>query len=117
LWTRPCAGLGAALLSTTSPELFATAADRAAFDRLRAEVRLTRYGGDCYAYCMLALGLIDLVVESGLKPYDIVALMPIIERAGGVVTTWSGGPAHEGGQIIAAGDRALHATALEMLAP
>jgi myo-inositol-1(or 4)-monophosphatase len=115
LRTRPCAALGEALLSTTSPELFATPADHAAFDRLRGEVRLTRYGGDCYAYCMLALGLIDLVVESGLKPYDIVALIPIIERAGGVVTTWDGGPARKGGRIVAAGDPRLHEAALARL--
>jgi myo-inositol-1(or 4)-monophosphatase len=116
LKTRPCATLDVALMSTTSPELFATASDRGAFDRLRGKVRLTRYGGDCYAYCMLALGLIDLVVESGLKPYDIVALIPIIEQAGGVVTTWEGGAAHHGGRIIAAGDRRVHAAALALLA-
>jgi histidinol phosphatase-like enzyme (inositol monophosphatase family) len=115
LGTRPCASLREAILSTTSPDLFATGADRGAFDRLRSEVRLTRYGGDCYAYSMVALGLVDLVVESGLKPYDIVALVPIIERAGGVVTTWDGGSPRHGGRIVAAGDRRVHEAALERL--
>ena len=116
LSTRACKSIESAVLSTTSPDIFAPD-ELVRFDRLRKRARLVRYGGDCYAYAMLAAGLIDLVVESGLKAYDIVALMPLIERAGGVVTTWSGGPAHEGGQIIAAGDPTLHATVLEMLAP
>jgi myo-inositol-1(or 4)-monophosphatase len=77
--------------------------------------RLARYGCDCYAYCMLAAGHIDLVVESGLKPYDIVALIPIIEGAGGIVTAWDGGSAANGGRIVAAGDRRVHAAAVELL--
>ena len=81
----------------------------------RASSRLARYGCDCYAYCMLAAGHIDLVVESGLKPYDIVALIPIIEGAGGIVTAWDGGSAAEGGRIVAAGDRRVHAAAIELL--
>jgi fructose-1,6-bisphosphatase/inositol monophosphatase family enzyme len=78
-------------------------------------VRLARYGCDCYAYCMLAAGHIDIVVESGLKPYDIAALVPIIEGAGGIVTTWDGGSAAQGGRIVAAGDRRVHAAAVELL--
>jgi myo-inositol-1(or 4)-monophosphatase len=114
LRVRPCPSLAEAVVSTTSPDFF-SGSERDAFDDVRRKVRLVRYGGDCYAYCMLALGLIDLVIESGLKPYDIVALMPIIERAGGLVTTWDGGPARHGGRIVAAGDRRLHAAALEIL--
>jgi myo-inositol-1(or 4)-monophosphatase len=64
---------------------------------------------------MLAAGHIDLVIESGLKPYDIVALVPIIEGAGGIVTAWDGGSAAEGGRIVAAGDKRLHAAAVELL--
>ncbi|MNY82011.1 inositol monophosphatase [compost metagenome] len=64
---------------------------------------------------MLAAGHIDLVVESGLKPYDIVALIPIIEGAGGIVTAWDGGSAAHGGRIVAAGDRRVHAAAVELL--
>jgi histidinol-phosphatase len=114
LAVRSCASLAEAVLSTTSPDLFAPG-EREAFAALRSEVRLTRYGGDCYAYCMVALGLVDLVVESGLQPYDIVALIPIIERAGGVVTSWDGGAAVAGGRIVAAGDRRIHEAALARL--
>jgi fructose-1,6-bisphosphatase/inositol monophosphatase family enzyme len=72
-----------------------------------------RYGGDCYAYCMLAAGLIDLVIETEIKPHDIVPLIPII--AGGIVTTWENGPAQNRGRIVAASDRRVHQVALEML--
>jgi histidinol phosphatase-like enzyme (inositol monophosphatase family) len=116
LRVRPCATLAEAVLSTTSPDLF-QGAERDAFADLRHQVRLTRYGGDCYAYSLLALGLIDLVVESGLQPYDIVALVPIIERAGGVVTSWTGGTPVHGGRVVAAGDRRLHEAALKILMP
>ena len=78
-------------------------------------MRLARYGTDCYAYVMLAAGNVDLVVEVGLQPYDIVALIPIIEAAGGVVTEWGGGPAEEGGGIVAAATPELHAAAMAML--
>jgi myo-inositol-1(or 4)-monophosphatase len=112
---RRCGGLGEALLATTSTDFF-TAAELERFDALSRTVRLRRYGGDCYNYCLLAMGHIDLVVEAGLKPFDIVALIPIIERAGGVVTTWEGGDAKEGGRILAAGDARIHAEAMKILA-
>jgi myo-inositol-1(or 4)-monophosphatase len=91
------------------------AADRAAFGRVENAVRLTRYGGDCYSYCMLAAGHLDLVVETELKPYDIAALIPIITGAGGVVTNWEGNPAQNGGRIVAAGDARVHEAALKLL--
>ena len=74
-----------------------------------------RYGYDCYAYCMLAAGHVDLIVEAGLKAYDIAPLIPIILGAGGVVTTWDGGDAAAGGRIVAAGDARLHEAALKLL--
>lgn len=114
LRVRPCDEPGAAILYTTSPRLM-NGADRAAFGRVEEAVRLSRYGGDCYAYCMLAAGCIDLVVETELKPYDIAALVPIIVGAGGVVSTWEGGAPETGGRIVAAGDRRVHAAALDML--
>lgn len=114
LRVRACANLAEATLMTTTPRLFAEP-ELAAFVELESAARLTRFGGDCYAYCMLAAGHVDLVVESGLQPYDIVPLIPIIEGAGGVVTTWRGGPATEAGRIVAAGDRRSHAAALEVL--
>jgi myo-inositol-1(or 4)-monophosphatase len=114
LRTRRCASLGDAIISTTSPKLF-SGDELRAYDRVESVARLARYGCDCYAYCMLAAGHIDLVVESGLKPYDIVALIPIIEGAGGVVTAWDGGSAADGGSIVACGDRRVHVAALELL--
>jgi myo-inositol-1(or 4)-monophosphatase len=114
LRVRPCAGLSEAILLTTSP-LLMNDADRAAFQRVEASVRLSRYGGDCYAYCMLAAGHIDLVIETELKPYDVLPLVPIIAGAGGIVTTWDNGPPHAGGRIVAAGDQRTHSAALELL--
>jgi histidinol phosphatase-like enzyme (inositol monophosphatase family) len=115
LKTRPTRALADAMLMTTSPDLLGGDAEREAFHRVKARVRLTRYGGDCYAYCLLAAGHIDLVIEAGLKPHDIVALIPIIERAGGRVTTWEGGRPEGGGRIVAAGDQRLHEAALRVL--
>jgi histidinol phosphatase-like enzyme (inositol monophosphatase family) len=115
LMTRRCNALDKAILSTTSPRLF-DEAGRVAFERVESEAQITRFGYDCYAYSMLAAGHIDVVVESGLKPYDIVALIPIIEGAGGVVTTWDGGSASKGGSIVACGDPRLHEIVLRRLA-
>ncbi len=103
-----------AVLYATTPDMF----DRdelSAFERLAARVRLRRFGGDCYAYAMLAAGHIDLVVEAGLAPYDIAALVPILRGAGAVVTTWDGGPPDDGGRILAAATPALHARAQAVL--
>jgi histidinol phosphatase-like enzyme (inositol monophosphatase family) len=114
LMTRRCGSLRDAIIATTSPRLFDDGA-RAAYERVEREAQVTRYGCDCYAYCMLAAGHIDIVIEAGLKPHDIVALIPIIEGAGGVVTNWSGDSAADGGSIAAAGDRRIHEAALELL--
>jgi myo-inositol-1(or 4)-monophosphatase len=114
LFVRPCADLKQAVLFTTSPRLM-NDIDRGAFSRVEEAVRLSRYGGDCYAYCMLAAGHIDLVIETDIKPHDIVPLIPIITGARGVVTTWSGDGAERGGRIIAAGDRRVHAAAMALL--
>jgi myo-inositol-1(or 4)-monophosphatase len=92
-----------------------TSSDRAVFGRVEDAVRLSRYGGDCYAYCMLAAGHVDLVIETELKPYDVLPLVPIIHGAGGVITTWEGEPPYAGGRIVAAGDKRVHAAAMEML--
>ena len=105
---RTCAALADALLFTTSP-LLMNDADRAAFGQVENKVKLSRYGGDCYAYCMLAAGQIDLVIETEIKPHDIVPLIPIITGAGGIVTTWENGPAQAGGRIVVAGDARVHA--------
>ncbi|MCD1634184.1 histidinol-phosphatase [Martelella mediterranea] len=114
LKTRRCEALEDAVMFTTSPRIIAGHL-QAGYDRLEARVRLARYGTDCYAYCLLAAGFVDLVVETGLQPYDIGALIPIIEQAGGVVTTVEGGRAEDGGDIVAAATPALHAAALAVL--
>ena len=111
---RPCAALSDVILFTTSPRLM-TAADRKAFGRIEEAARLSRYGGDCYAYCMLAAGHIDLVIETELNPHDVLPLVPIISGAGGVITTWENGSPAAGGRIIAAGDKRVHAAAMELL--
>jgi myo-inositol-1(or 4)-monophosphatase len=114
LLVRDCASLADAVLYTTSPRLMKPE-DRARFGKVEEMVRLSRYGGDCYAYCMLAAGHLDLVIETELKPHDVIPLMPIIAGAGGVMTTWEGGPASAGGRIIAAGDKRVHAEAMKVL--
>lgn len=107
--------LADAYLTTTAPELFTDAPDADAFARLSAQTKTTRYGLDCYGYCLLAMGFIDVIAETGLKAYDIVALIPIIEGAGGVVTDWDGGTAIHGGRILASANAALHDQAMAVL--
>ena len=115
LATRPCADLGGATLYATEPDMF-SASEHAAFDALAARVRLRRFGADCYAYGMLAMGFVDLVVEASMKLWDIAALIPIVEGAGGRVTSWDGGPVGADGRVLAVGDPRLHEPALEFLA-
>ena len=115
LRVRPCAGLHDAALASTGTDYFAPQALER-FLRVKARARLTRYGGDCYLYALLAMGQLDLVVEWGLKPYDIQAMMPLVHAAGGVITSWDGGDCSQGGAVVAAGDPAVHAEALALLA-
>ena len=115
LRARACARLEDAVLLTSSP-LLMNDADRRSFALIERTVRLSRYGGDCYAYCVLAAGHIDLVIETELKPHDVLPLIPIIEGAGGIITTWENGRPHAGGRIVAAGDRRTHAAAMALLA-
>jgi myo-inositol-1(or 4)-monophosphatase len=114
LRVRACTGLDDAILLTTSP-LLMKPPDRDRFGRVEQAVRLSRYGGDCYAYCVLAAGHVDLIIETELKPYDVLALIPIIEGAGGIITTWENERPINGGRIIAAGDRRVHAQAMALL--
>jgi myo-inositol-1(or 4)-monophosphatase len=114
LLARRCADLAEATISTTSPRLF-EGAELEGFERVERAAKMARFGYDCYAYCMVAAGQMDAVIESGLKPYDIVALVPIIEGAGGVVTTWDGGSPAQGGAIVASGDKRLHEKILATL--
>jgi len=102
-------------MCSTDPTAFATSDDFDRFSALSKHTRLTRYGTDCYGYAMLARGQIDLVVESGLQPYDIQAMIPIVQAAGGFITNWQGDDCQDGGRVIAAADAALHAAALDKL--
>lgn len=105
---RPCPSLATAELSCTSPDIF-DAAGTARFERVRKAARRVTWGGDCYAYGLIALGLVDAVVEGTLKPWDWAALVPVIEGAGGRMTDWQGQPLtlDSSGEVIAVGDAAL----------
>ncbi|MCH5520362.1 histidinol-phosphatase [Pseudomonas syringae] len=115
LQTRPCSGLSAATLMCTTPDMFDSVIRRDAFQSAANQAQLVRFGGDCYAYCMLASGFVDVIIEASLQPYDVQALIPIIEGAGGVITAWDGGTAQNGGTVVACGDPALHAQLVELL--
>lgn len=106
--------LAQARTSTTNPDMF-RGPYLSAWTELSSRALQIRYGLDCYAYCLLASGHIDLVVEAGLKNVDIAPLIPIIEAAGGVVTTWDGGRAERGGTCIAAATAQLHDEAMRVL--
>ncbi|KAF7810855.1 putative receptor-like protein kinase [Senna tora] len=121
--TRTCATLSQAYMYTTSPHLFSGDAEEA-FIRVRSKVKIPLYGCDCYAYALLASGFVDLVIESGLKPYDFLALIPVIEGAGGVITDWKGHPLSweaspsslpRSFNVVAAGDKQIHQQALDSL--
>lgn len=114
LSVRKTTKLEEATLFTTTPALFKGVA-RNRYDELERNVRLARYGTDCYAFAMIACGTADIVADPGLQSYDIVGLIPIIEQAGGVVTTFEGRPAEPGGDILAAATPELHASAMEFL--
>jgi len=114
LHTRSARSLDQAILFTTFPEI-GTPAERAAFGRVAAKARLTRFGMDCYAYALLAAGQIDLVIEAGLHAYDVQAPIAVIEAAGGLVSDWQGRPVLAGGQVIAAANPEIHAAALDLL--
>ena len=103
------------ILNTTSPYVFANKNDQNSFEKLNNEVKSSRLGGDCYSYCLLADGYVDFVVESGLKPWDIRALEPIIINAGGILKTWDNKEIFNGGRIIASTNKKLFNKARNIL--
>ncbi|WP_112310396.1 histidinol-phosphatase [Pseudogemmobacter bohemicus] len=115
--TSGCEALADARFYTTSPDYF-DATERAGYDAIRRATGVQRFGGDCYAYGLLASGHVDLVVESRLQPYDFLALAPVVEQAGGVISDWQGRPLGigSGEQVIAAATPALHREALALIA-
>jgi histidinol-phosphatase len=116
LRTRTCERVEDAIVATTDPRQFRSASEQAALTAVSAPARFLRYGGDCYCYTQLAMGFVDVVIENGLQPYDVQSLIPLIEAAGGVITSWAGGPCDQGGSVLACGDPALHAALLTRLA-
>jgi histidinol phosphatase-like enzyme (inositol monophosphatase family) len=114
--TRDCADLSGALLSTSNPDFYGPV-DFQAFGRLKAKTRWTVYGGSCMAYARIAAGRIDVGIDVEFDPYDYLALVPVIEGAGGIITDWEERPLtlKSGGRLIAAGDRRMHEQALEVL--
>lgn len=115
LTVRGGRSLAGAIGETTDPYLF-EGAEAAVFSQVSGRARLMRYGLDAYGYAMVAQGGLDFVIESGLKTWDVAALVPVVEGAGGILTDWQGRPAHGGGQVVAAGNADLHGELLELLA-
>ncbi len=111
--TRDTSELSEAILYCTQPSFFTSAADLDAFNQFAGHCNLMCFGGDCYSYCLLANGFIDLVIDGSLKPWDIIPLIPIIEATGGIVTDWRGETATVGGNIIAAANPELHEKTIE----
>jgi histidinol-phosphatase len=115
LATRAAQPLSEAIFTTTGPELYRSAGEKEVLKRLNEATRLTRYGGDAYFFCVLAAGRIDLALDAHMEPYDIAPLIPIIEGAGGIVTTWGREPAAKGGNVIAASSPELYEEALAVI--
>jgi myo-inositol-1(or 4)-monophosphatase len=115
LKTRPCASLSSAVVSTTHPWGYFDKKQRKLFESLCASARMSYFGGDCYGYALLAMGFIDVIAEGRLAAWDVAALIPIIEGAGGIVTDWNGKPFEMGGNVLACGDARVHKEAVKIL--
>ena len=115
LHVRQCEMLEDAILCATHPDAFHQEGEWDAFRRVQRKARLTRWGGDCYIFGTMALGFCDVIVETTFHRWDVAALIPLIEGAGGIITDWQGGSCAGGGQVLAAGDKRIHAAALELL--
>lgn len=114
----PRGGLGDAVMWTTSPHMFdAEPSNAATYARLRESVKFVHYGGECYQYGILASGFIDIVVEGDMEPYDFMALVPVVEGAGGIATDWQGRPLglESDGSVLAAASEELHRAARDIL--
>jgi myo-inositol-1(or 4)-monophosphatase len=115
LLVNPAPDMGSAILTTVGPEIYRSPRQKRVLEQMCRTTRMTRFGGDAYFFAMLAAGFVDIAMDAGLATYDISALIPIIEGAGGIVTTWEGGEASPGGDILAAASPALHAAALDII--
>jgi histidinol phosphatase-like enzyme (inositol monophosphatase family) len=115
LKVRECAEIKDAILCATDPSAYFSPEQQAAFGRVRSAVRMTRFGGDCYLFAALALGFVDIIIEAGFNRWDVAALIPLVEGAGGIITDWSGGSAISGETILACGDKRIHEEAIKLL--
>jgi myo-inositol-1(or 4)-monophosphatase len=115
LKVRECADMTDAILCATDPSAYFAPEQQEAFNRVKAAVRMTRYGGDCYLFAALALGFVDIIIEAGFNRWDVAALIPLVEGAGGVMTSWSGGDCRDGKTILACGDARIHEEAIKLL--
>ena len=116
LRSRDCAELKDAILCATDPVAYMTPPQVAAFDRVKAQARLTRYHGDCYLFAMLAMGFIDVIVEGAFRRWDVAALIPLVQGAGGIITNWQGTTWRDGDPVLASGDARIHAQTVKLLA-
>lgn len=110
--TRNCLSLTDAIYATTDPRMMVGSTQQAILHKLMRLTRVTQFGGNCYAYGMLAAGSIDIIVENDLKPWDTFALIPIIQGAGGIITSWSGESATNSPHVLACGEKQLHSDVL-----
>jgi myo-inositol-1(or 4)-monophosphatase len=115
LKVRECPQMDAAILCATDPSSYMDTGQQVAFARVKAQVRMTRYHGDCYIFAMLAMGFVDMVIEGPLKRWDIAALIPLVEGAGGIITNWEGEAWRDGDKVLACGDRRIHSQAITLL--
>jgi myo-inositol-1(or 4)-monophosphatase len=115
LKVRECAELKDAILCVTDPFSYFSPQQAAAFQRVSKVARMTRYSGDCYLFAALALGFVDIVIEAGFKLWDVAALIPLVNGAGGIITSWDGGDCRDGKTILACGDRRIHQAAMTLL--
>ena len=116
LKVRACEGLEQAVLCATDPSAYMSDDQQAAFARVKARARMTRYHGDCYIFAMLAMGFIDVIVEGPFRHWDVAALIPLVEGAGGSITNWKGAPWCDGEPLLASGDARVHGQAMALLA-
>ena len=116
LQTRACEEMGQAVLCATDPSVYFAPDQQTRFQRVSAAARMTRHHGDCYLFAALAMGFVDIVIEANFHRWDVAALIPLVEGAGGVITAWDGGDCRDGKTILACGDRRIHQQVIKLLA-
>jgi len=115
LKVRECASLKDAILCATDPGAYFSPEQQAGFARVKSQARMTRYCGDCYLFAALALGFVDIIIEANFNRWDVAALIPLVEGAGGIITSWDGGDCRDGKSILACGDKRVHEEAIKLL--